>query len=105
MTHIFQPKAKWRHHGHMPGNPLCEWYSWGMCNVFVGIEPTPEGNGWHLSISTPNRNPTWEEIKQARYDLCPHDVTMAMILPPTEEYVNIHNFCFHLWEIPNEGAS
>ena len=37
--------------------------------------------GWHLSISTPSRNPTWEEIKQARYDLCPHDVTMAMILP------------------------
>lgn len=28
---------------------------------------------------------------------------MAMILPPTNEYVNIHNFCFHLHQIPNEG--
>ena len=98
MTHIFQPKAKWKLQGRMPGNPYCDWYQWGDCRVFVGIEPA----GWHLSISHPNRNPSWEEIKQARYDLCPHDVTMAMILPPTDEYVNIHNFCFHLHQIPNE---
>jgi hypothetical protein len=99
MTHIFQPKANWKLQGPMPGNPLCNWYQWGDCRVFVGLEPA----GWHLSISHPNRNPTWEEIKQARYDFCPHDVTMAMILPPTTEYVNIHNFCFHLHQIPNEG--
>lgn len=99
MTHIFQPKAKWR-----PIDcpvPLCRAYIWGETRVFVGKEPA----GWHLSISCPNRNPTWEEIKQARYDLCPHDITMAMILPPTSEYVNVHNFCFHLHQIPNDGET
>jgi hypothetical protein len=99
MAVIIQPKANWKHRGKMPGNPFCEWYEWGYVRVFVGLEPA----GWHLSISTPNRNPTWEEIKAARYDFCPHDVTMAMILPPTKEYVNVHNFCFHLYQIPNEG--
>jgi hypothetical protein len=102
MTHIFQPKAKWRHQGKAPGALLCEWYTWGDCNVFVGRESDRGVLNWHLSISTPYRNPTWEEIKQARYDLCPHDVTMAMILPPTDQFINIHNFCFHLWQIPNE---
>jgi hypothetical protein len=32
-------------------------------------------------------------------------VTMAMILPPKSEYVNIHNFCFHLHQIPNEEGT
>lgn len=100
MTHIFLPRAQWRYRGDAPFLPGCKWYTWGSCNVFVGLEPV----GWHLSISTPNRNPTWEEIKQARYDLLPHDVTMALILPPTAEYVNIHEFCFHLYQIPNDGA-
>ncbi len=76
-------------------------FQWGIVTVFVGVEPHPIG--WHMSISTPYRNPTWEEIRQARYDLCPGDITMAMVLPPTSEYINIHRFCFHLYQIPNDG--
>lgn len=101
MAHIFQPKANWKPRPEWPS--ICagqKWYSWGNCRVSAGRDGL---NGpWHLSISCPDRNPTWEEIKQARYDLVPHDVTMAMILPPTDEYVNVHNFCFHLHQIPNE---
>jgi hypothetical protein len=77
----------------------CKAYRWGSCTVFVRQEPKI---GWHLSISQPYRYPTWQEIKAARYDLLPHDVTMAMILPPTDEYVNVHPNCFHLHQIPNE---
>jgi hypothetical protein len=29
----------------------------------------------------------------------PDDVTMAMLLPPSGEYVNIDEKCFHLYEI------
>ena len=98
---IIQPKPRWikRHHPAVP--PGMEYYTWGDVNVFVGVE---EDRQWHLSISTPYRNPTWEEIKAARYCLLPHDITMAMILPPTKEYINIHQFCFHLYQIPNEVA-
>lgn len=58
---------------------------------------------WHLSISHPDRNPTWEEIHQVRYDLMPRDRDMAMILPPVENYVNIHEYCFHIWEMKRDG--
>lgn len=97
---LIQSKVNWKE----IASPMhyCRAYRWGYVQVFVGQEP---GIGWHLSISTPYRNPTWEEIRQARYDFCPHDVTMAMVLPPVAEYLNVHEFCFHLHQIPNDGES
>jgi hypothetical protein len=84
----------------------------GHLTVFVGQEPMEKGLKWHLSIShrsstllspegypLPGRLPTWEEIKTARYKFCPDDTYMAMILPPTREYVNLHPTTMHLYEI------
>jgi hypothetical protein len=59
-------------------------------------------NGWHLSISHPTRNPTWEEIRDARYELLPDACTVGMLLPPKAEYVNVHPYCFHLHEVPGD---
>lgn len=67
----------------------------GECTVFVSVD----GGDWHLSISHPTRYPTYEEIKQARYQFIPNEVTMAMIFPPKEQFVNLHPNCFHLWQI------
>ena len=75
----------------------------GHLTVIVGKEPNV---GWHMSIShrtnhaepRPGRYPKWGEIKEARYRFVPADVTMCMILPPPDEYVNMHETCFHLWE-------
>lgn len=63
---------------------------------------------WHMSIShrrdsksgpVPGRNPTWTEIRDARYLFMPPELTVAMLLPPKEEYVNLHGTTFHLWEV------
>lgn len=54
---------------------------------------------WHLSASRDDRLPTWDELHDARYALLPDSATMAMILPPKSEYVNKHEYCFHLWEV------
>jgi hypothetical protein len=76
------------------------------CNILVSQEPGPHSFTlrWHLSISHPSRYPTWDEIKTARYKLVPHDVTMAMILPPPDQYVNVEaqDNVFHLHEIEGE---
>jgi hypothetical protein len=81
-------------------------FALGECNILVAQEPLgPHGALlWHLSISHPSRYPTWDEIKTARYELTPHDVTMAMILPPPAEYVNVvaQDNVFHLHEIEAE---
>ncbi|NPV81906.1 MAG: hypothetical protein HPY52_16870 [Firmicutes bacterium] len=75
--------------------PGAQAYRYGPCLVIVGKSE----DGWHMSISHPDRYPTWDEIRDARYQFMPHDITVAMLLPPPEEYINIHENCFHLWQI------
>ncbi|MFI4977566.1 MAG: hypothetical protein ACHQC8_02645 [Solirubrobacterales bacterium] len=78
----------------------------GHLSVLVSREP----HGWHLSIShrtnemrpRPGRYPTWDEVADARYRFIPDEVTMAMLLPPREQYVNLHETTFHLNEVPTE---
>ena len=69
--------------------------------VFVSNRPANRG-GWHISIAHPDRYPTWDEISECRYRLVPGTVTMAMILPPRNQYVNLHENCFHLHQISNK---
>lgn len=91
--------------------PYCKAFSKkimdGYLTVFAGKEPTGADRKmlWHLSIShkrnrnDPGRIPTWQEIKEARYAFCPDGVYMAMILPPKQEFVNLHPTTMHLHEI------
>jgi hypothetical protein len=80
-------------------------FRFGECNVLLGHEPVlGDELRWHLTISTPERHPSWDEIKTARYRLLGPDTVMAMILPPAEEYVNVvaQDHVFQLWEIVDE---
>jgi len=77
-------------------------YMKGDLRIWLSREIYPEGLRWHMSISTAKRYPVWDEIRDAWYALKPadaRDVTMAMLLPPEREYVNVHPNCFHLHEI------
>ena len=67
----------------------------GECTVIV----SKDAGLWHMSIAHPNRYPTWDEIKDARYEFLPDNINAAMLFPPKKEYVNLHPNCFHLWEI------
>jgi hypothetical protein len=88
------------------------------CRIIVGLEPAraapariwlppSERELWHLSISHRARLPSWDEVADARYELVPDDVTMALLLPPPGEYLNVHKTTLHLWQIEDrrvEGA-
>jgi hypothetical protein len=81
----------------------------GHLSVFVGQEPADNGGEllWHLSIChrtnthppAPGRYPTWDEIREARDRFTPDEVTMALLLPPAAEYVDVHPTTFQLWEV------
>jgi hypothetical protein len=77
----------------------------GRLTALVALEP----HGWHLSISFAShrgahtRYPSFDEIADARYQLLPAEITVAMILPPPEEYVALHMTTFHLHEIDTCG--
>jgi hypothetical protein len=70
----------------------------GGCRIIVSRQKP----GWHLSISKADRLPSWEEVRDARYALVPDEATMALLLPPRSEYVNVHEYTLQLYEIPGE---
>lgn len=86
----------------------------GHLTVFAGREPDPSFSRpmWHLSIShrtnahppLPGRYPHWDEIVEARYRFIPNETRVAMLLPPREEWVSVHDTTFHLWEISDAAA-
>lgn len=88
------------------GNVARFWHK-GQLKALVSRDPVKERGiivkRWHLSISHPDRYPTWDEIKEARYALLSRELTFAMIFPPPSQYVNHHPNCFHLHEIETEA--
>jgi hypothetical protein len=79
--------------------PGTKCYKMGVCKIL--ISPPYSNLGWHMSISCNSREPTWNEIKRAWYDLIPDAKNKhgAMFFPPESEYVNIHKNCFHIHEV------
>jgi hypothetical protein len=77
-------------------------FKMGPCRILLSQMP---GSGlWHMSISTTFRDPTWHEVAKAWYTLVPDagNRTAAMILPKLEDYINLHDFCFQVHELPED---
>jgi hypothetical protein len=79
----------------------------GILKACVSRDPAGKNGAllWHISIShrdrfdQPDRVPTWDEMKHAKYQLVSVDVCMVLIFPrKTATYVNLHDTCLHLWE-------
>jgi hypothetical protein len=56
----------------------------------------------HISLSHPHRLPTWDEIKYMRNKYGDPNKFYVIVLPPMEFYLNLHEFCMHLWEVKSE---
>lgn len=56
------------------------------------------GEGWeHVSVSLPNRCPTWEEMCAIKDLFWDAEDCVVQYHPPKSEYVNCHLYCLHLW--------
>lgn len=59
---------------------------------------TLDDGKWHLSANT-NHPIGYYELKELRYEFCPNRLSMAQIFPPREEFVNVAENCYHLYEL------
>lgn len=75
---------------HKPGA-----YQIGRLRIIISIDD----GAWHLSVSCANCLPTYNEMKQVRYQFLPDNIYAAEIFPPRDEFVNLHPFVRHLWQI------
>lgn len=57
-----------------------------------------EDGKWHLSVSA-NHTLGYYELKEIRYKFMPNAMDVVQIFPPREEFVNVHENCFHLFEL------
>jgi hypothetical protein len=64
------------------------------CRILVSYEE----HGWHLSISRPERLPSYSELVTARYRLLPDIMEMSMHFPHMTEFVNVHPYTLHLYQ-------
>lgn len=70
--------------------------------VIVGSERGAHGTLLHVSVSYPKRLPPWEVMSALRFHFFGDLVDVAMILPRSRDWVNLHQFCLHLQQIPVE---
>ena len=66
---------------------------------------TTEVEQWeHVSVSLPNRCPTWGEMCLVKDLFWDEDETVIQFHPKKSAYVNHHEFCLHLWKPPGNNV-
>ena len=58
------------------------------------------GEWEHVSISLPDRCPTWEEMCQVKDLFWMRGECVVQFHPPEAVYINNMRFCLHLWKSP-----
>jgi hypothetical protein len=62
------------------------------------------GMGWdHVSVSLPNRCPTWEEMSFIKHLFFKPDEVVMQLHVAQAAHINVHNYCLHLWR-PHNAA-
>jgi hypothetical protein len=57
-----------------------------------------DGTIWlHVSLAKRDLLPSWEEIKMVKNQFIGEDKEAIHVIPKTNEHVNCHRFCLHLW--------
>lgn len=56
----------------------------------------------HISVSRKDRLPSYYDMKYVKNLFLGNDKLAVHLYPPSNENVNIHNYCLHLWHGLNE---
>lgn len=66
-----------------------------------GDDMPPEDRWEHVSVSLPDRCPTWEEMCYVQGLFWGPEDTVMQLHPPRKDWVNNHPYCLHLWRPVN----
>lgn len=66
--------------------------------VLSSISTEADGKPWlHVSVSRRSRLPTWRDLTECKDIFVGRDRKAIQVLPEESEYVNVHQFCLHMW--------
>lgn len=58
---------------------------------------TPEAPWEHVSVSLPDRCPTWEEMCKVKSLFWEDEDCVMQLHPPRSQWISNHPYCLHLW--------
>lgn len=77
------------------------WKTQNGVRVIASMDDTEtHGVLLHVSLSRADRLPNWDEIRAIKEAFFGDEIDAMMVLPKKIDYVNQHQYCFHLWETP-----
>lgn len=69
------------------------WWQFGLIRVIASW-----GEGWdHVSVSLPNRCPTWAEMEEIKHRFFEPDEVAYQLHVPSSMHINTHEYCLHMW--------
>ncbi|MBI9112426.1 hypothetical protein [Maridesulfovibrio ferrireducens] len=91
----------WKEKTSITAHAACFIHKSGLI-VFSSVDDLQDGEGneskWvHLSCSRKDRLPTWDDLKGVKKMFLGDEKEALQVFPKTEDYVNLHPFCLHLW--------
>lgn len=72
----------------------------GELRLIASTDNTRHGRLLHVSVSKESELPSWYEMIAIKRHFYPDDVAAVMVAPEETEYVNIHEFTLHWWQLP-----
>jgi len=86
----------------VPGQRAFKRQQDGLC-VITTVNKEVGGRTWlHVSLSFPDRLPTFSEVASVKLAFIGKFHYAAMIFPPQKYYVNQHPFVLHIFACPND---
>ena len=80
------------------------WFKMGGLSVMAHDGIGGDVDGWeHVSVSRPDRVPTWEEMCLVKDVFWGEEEVVIQIHPKKSEYVNRHPYVLHLWRRVGEN--
>lgn len=86
-------------YGSMPGDQYGLFFiPLKKSRVPLKIICAPMDSKWqHVSVSLPNRCPTWNEMCLVKDLFWDEETTVVQYHPKKSEHVNNHPYCLHMW--------
>lgn len=80
---------------------FCARPRWPVLRVLASDATEAREHGFarweHVSVSLPNRCPTWEEMCWVKSLFWDDEEPVMQLHPPRSQWVNNHAYCLHLW--------
>lgn len=66
------------------------------------LEDSSPDMRWHISVAHATHLPEWADLAEIAHTLRP-GVPFGIAVPPRSWWINIHDYCLHVWETKDQN--